>query len=169
MDLSVVRLKFEVFCLGPNGHYNIPLTEPVYSVPIYNSTSTLNLIIADMSSYRSSIHGGVKILLFCDKINAQDIAVRFFKEINGEPDWEAYGTIQYVHKQFGITFTTPEYTGPVPQTNLNDGIEVNFFYNYLVLRINFYIIFFSALFNLNKKRIKKEAKQKNSILLATIY
>lgn len=120
-------MKFEVFSLAQNEHYNKPLTEPVYSRPIYNSTSTPNLSIADMSSYCSSIHGGAKILLFCEKVNKDDIAVRFFKEISDKPVWEAYGTIQTVHKQFGIAFTTPEYTGPVPQTNLNDGIEVNWF------------------------------------------
>lgn len=110
VDLTVLRLKFEVFIRGQT-KYDIPLN-PVYSEPIYNATAYPSLSICRLSRCSCSTNGGETILLFCDKVNKDDVDVKFFEEINGVVVWEANGTIQHVHKKFGISLETPKYGGP---------------------------------------------------------
>ena len=49
--------------------------------------------------------------MFCDKINKDDVQVRFYQETNGQLVWEGFGDFQPsdVHKQYGICFRTPRY------------------------------------------------------------
>jgi len=63
----------------------------------------------DMSDNSSSVEGGKKIILLCEKITREDIKVRFFDPING---WEGWGqfSASNVHKQYGISLMTPAYT-----------------------------------------------------------
>ena len=58
------------------------------------------------------MNGGKEILLFCDKINKDDIQVRFYEEKGDTVTWEGFGDFQPsdVHKQYGICFRTPRYT-----------------------------------------------------------
>lgn len=110
IDLTVLRLKFEVFLRGQT-KYDVPLT-PVYSEPIYNATVYPSLTICRLSRCSCSTNGGETLLLFCDKVNKDDIAVRFFEEINGKIVWEAFGTSLHVHRKVGISLETPKYRGP---------------------------------------------------------
>lgn len=109
IDLNVVRLCFQTFLLKPDGRHT-PL-KPVVSEPIYDKKSKTDLIIVDVSDNSSSVAGGKKIILLCEKVVKDDIAVRFFEEIDGKPVWEAYGnfTQKNVHRQVAISFKTPPY------------------------------------------------------------
>lgn len=109
-DLSVIRLAFQVFCPGSDGRYEIPL-EPVVSDPIYDKKSNTDLIICKLSHCSGSCAGGQEIILLCEKVVKEDIAVRFFEEIDGKTVWEEYGTFiqSSVHKQVAIALKTPKY------------------------------------------------------------
>lgn len=106
----MLRLKFEVFLRGQT-KYDVPLT-PVYSEPIYNATVYPSLTICRLSHCSCSTNGGETLLLFCDKVNKEDIAVRFFEEFNGQLVWEAFGSVLHVHRKVGIALETPKYGGP---------------------------------------------------------
>lgn len=69
------------------------------------------MTIVDISANSSSVAGGKKIILLCEKVVKDDIAVRFFEEIDGKTVWEAYGyfTQKQVHRQVAISFKTPPY------------------------------------------------------------
>lgn len=45
------------------------------------------------------------------QVTKEDIEVRFFEEIDGQPVWEGLGDFQHsnVHKQVAISFRTPQY------------------------------------------------------------
>ncbi|XP_022087493.1 nuclear factor NF-kappa-B p105 subunit-like [Acanthaster planci] len=113
MDLSVVRLCFQAYLPDATGHFNQPL-QPVVSVPIYDSkapgATTLKICRMDKSS--GCVTGNEEVYLLCDKVQKEDVAVRFF-EINssGEVVWEAHGEFgpTDVHRQFAIVFKTPRY------------------------------------------------------------
>lgn len=123
IDLTAVRLKFEVYLRGPT-KYDIAL-DPVYSEPIFNATAYPSLTICKLSHCSSPTAGGQTILLFCDKVNKEDIAVIFFEEINGETKWEAPGTCLNVHRTFGISLVTPKYGG---SSYKGRPIKVNYFF-----------------------------------------
>ena len=58
--------------------------------------------------------GGKEIMLFCDKVNKDDIQVQFYTEEEGGRGgvtWKALGEFQStdVHKQYGICLRTPKY------------------------------------------------------------
>ena len=67
--------------------------------------------------------GGKEILLFCDKINKDDVQVRFYQETNGQLVWEGFGDFQPsdVHKQYGICFRTPRYKNIEVRTERVEG------------------------------------------------
>lgn len=85
--------------------------EPVVSEPIYDKKSNTLLHICKLSHCSASCAGGQEIILLCEKIAKEDIAVRFFEEIDGKTVWEDYGTFIQgnVHKQVGISLRTPKY------------------------------------------------------------
>ena len=60
-----------------------------------------DLCIAEISHYSASVEGGLKMMLFCEKISKEDIQIRFFEEQNNQIVWEDYGQFQphHVHKQ----------------------------------------------------------------------
>ena len=70
-----------------------------------------DLTICRLTETSGPVAGGKEILLFCDKINKDDVQVRFFEETNGQLVWEGFGDFQPsdVHKQYGICFRTPRY------------------------------------------------------------
>lgn len=103
----MVRLCFQVI-LEPNGldlakRY---ILEPVVSEPIINSKSGLEIF--RISSSSSTVAGGESILMFCEKVIKDDIAIRFYEESTG---WSALGEFKAVdvHRQVGIAFKTPPY------------------------------------------------------------
>ncbi|XP_058241949.1 nuclear factor NF-kappa-B p100 subunit isoform X2 [Hemibagrus wyckioides] len=111
MDLNIVRLKFTAYLKDSNGGFTRAL-KPVVSNPIYDSKSpnASNLKISRMDKSCGSVLGGDEIFLLCDKVQKDDIEIRFYEE-DDEGGWEAYGDFSPtdVHKQYAIVFKTPAY------------------------------------------------------------
>ncbi|KAJ8014429.1 hypothetical protein DPEC_G00040130 [Dallia pectoralis] len=110
MDLNIVRLKFTAYLQDSNGGFSRAL-KPVVSNPIYDSKSpnASNLKISRMDKTCGSVLGGDEIFLLCDKVQKDDIEIRFYEDEEGS--WEAYGDFSPtdVHKQYAIVFKTPPY------------------------------------------------------------
>ncbi|XP_030628252.1 uncharacterized protein LOC115810460 [Chanos chanos] len=111
MDLNIVRLKFTAYLQDSNGGFTRAL-KPVISNPIYDSKSpnASNLKISRMDKTCGSVAGGDEIFLLCDKVQKDDIEIRFYEE-NEDGVWEAFGDFSPtdVHKQYAIVFKTPAY------------------------------------------------------------
>ncbi|XP_028272683.1 nuclear factor NF-kappa-B p105 subunit [Parambassis ranga] len=112
MDLSVVRLMFTAFLPDSDGGYSRRL-EPVVSEPIYDSKApnASNLKIVRMDRTAGCVTGGEEVYLLCDKVQKDDIQVRFYEEDDSGLIWEALGDFSPtdVHRQFAIVFKTPKY------------------------------------------------------------
>ncbi|XP_004867296.1 proto-oncogene c-Rel isoform X1 [Heterocephalus glaber] len=106
-DLNVVRLCFQVFLPGEHGNLTTVLP-PVVSNPIYDNRApnTAELRICRVNKNCGSVRGGDEIFLLCDKVQKDDIEVRFVLN-----DWEAKGIFSQadVHRQVAIVFKTPPY------------------------------------------------------------
>ncbi|KAL1263066.1 hypothetical protein QQF64_005805 [Cirrhinus molitorella] len=111
MDLNIVRLKFTAYLQDSNGSFTRAL-KPVVSNPIYDSKSpnASNLKISRMDKTSGSVLGGEEVFLLCDKVQKDDIDIRFYEE-EEEGGWEAFGDFSPtdVHKQYAIVFKTPPY------------------------------------------------------------
>uniref|UniRef100_A0A3Q1HL91 RHD domain-containing protein n=1 Tax=Anabas testudineus TaxID=64144 RepID=A0A3Q1HL91_ANATE len=111
MDLNIVRLQFTAYLQDSNGGFTRAL-KPVVSNPIYDSKSpnASNLKISRMDKTCGSVLGGDEIFLLCDKVQKDDIEIRFYEE-DDEGGWEAFGDFSPtdVHKQYAIVFKTPPY------------------------------------------------------------
>ncbi|XP_032939479.1 transcription factor p65 [Catharus ustulatus] len=107
-DLAAVRLCFQVWVRGPGGLRPLP---PVLSQPIYDNRapSTAELRICRVNRNSGSCRGGDEIFLLCDKVQKEDIEVRFWAE-----GWEAKGSFAQadVHRQVAIVFRTPPFRDP---------------------------------------------------------
>ncbi|KAJ8402678.1 hypothetical protein AAFF_G00363500 [Aldrovandia affinis] len=94
-DLNVVRLCFQ----------------PIISNPIYDNRApnTAELRICRVNKNSGCVKGGDEIFLLCDKVQKDDIEVRFFTQ-----NWEAKGSFSQadVHRQVAIVFKTPAYFDP---------------------------------------------------------
>ncbi|KAL6118831.1 rela [Pungitius sinensis] len=116
-DLNSVRLCFQASFTLASGE-QIPL-EPVVSQPIYDNRApnTAELKICRVNRNSGSCKGGDEIFLLCDKVQKEDIEVRFFQD-----SWEGKGTFSQadVHRQVAIVFRTP----PYPEANLREPIRV---------------------------------------------
>ncbi|KAK5924556.1 hypothetical protein CgunFtcFv8_017161 [Champsocephalus gunnari] len=112
MDLSVVRLMFTAFLPDSDGGFTRRL-EPVVSDPIYDSKApnASNLKIVRMDRTAGCVSGGEEVYLLCDKVQKDDIQVRFYEEDDSGLIWEALGDFSPtdVHRQFAIVFKTPKY------------------------------------------------------------
>ncbi|XP_061690090.1 nuclear factor NF-kappa-B p105 subunit isoform X2 [Syngnathoides biaculeatus] len=112
MDLSVARLMFSAFLPDSDGGFSRRL-QPVVSQPIYDSKApnASNLKIVRMDRTAGCVSGGEEVYLLCDKVQKDDIQVRFFEEDDSGPTWEALGDFSPtdVHRQFAIVFKTPKY------------------------------------------------------------
>uniref|UniRef100_A0A8D2IXC3 Nuclear factor kappa B subunit 2 n=1 Tax=Varanus komodoensis TaxID=61221 RepID=A0A8D2IXC3_VARKO len=110
MDLSIVRLRFSAFLRDSNGNFSLAL-KPVISDPIHDSKSpgASNLKISRMDKTAGSVRGGDEVYLLCDKVQKDDIEVRFYED--DENGWQAFGDFSPtdVHKQYAIVFRTPPY------------------------------------------------------------
>uniref|UniRef100_A0A3Q2PW25 REL proto-onco, NF-kB subunit n=1 Tax=Fundulus heteroclitus TaxID=8078 RepID=A0A3Q2PW25_FUNHE len=119
-DLNVVRLCIQVFLQDENGHYTRPLN-PIVTNPIYDNRApnTAELRICRVNRNSGSVKGGDEIFLLCDKVQKDDIEVRFFCN-NG---WEARGSFSQadVHRQVAIVFKTPQYYN----TNITESVTVH--------------------------------------------
>ncbi|KAG1925051.1 transcription factor RelB [Pimephales promelas] len=116
-DLNAVRLCFQVSITRPNGEL-FPL-EPVVSQPIYDNRApnTAELKICRVNRNSGGCRGGDEIFLLCDKVQKEDIEVRFFRD-----SWESKGSFSQadVHRQVAIVFRTP----PYHDTNLSEPVRV---------------------------------------------
>ncbi|XP_054681625.1 nuclear factor NF-kappa-B p105 subunit isoform X2 [Grus americana] len=112
MDLSVVRLMFTAFLPDSNGSFTRKL-DPVISDAIYDSKApnASNLKIVRMDRTAGCVTGGEEIYLLCDKVQKDDIQIRFYEEDENGSVWEGFGDFSPtdVHRQFAIVFKTPKY------------------------------------------------------------
>ncbi|XP_062903032.1 nuclear factor NF-kappa-B p105 subunit [Mobula hypostoma] len=112
MDLSVVRLMFTALLPDSSCRFTRKL-EPVISDPIYDSKApnASNLRIVRMDRTAGCVIGGDEVYLLCDKVQKDDIQVRFYEEDENGGIWEAFGNFgpTDVHRQFAIVFKTPKY------------------------------------------------------------
>ncbi|NWV89860.1 NFKB1 factor, partial [Machaerirhynchus nigripectus] len=112
MDLSVVRLMFTAFLPDSNGSFTRKL-DPVISDAIYDSKApnASNLKIVRMDRTAGCVTGGEEIYLLCDKVQKDDIQIRFYEEDENGGIWEGFGDFSPtdVHRQFAIVFKTPKY------------------------------------------------------------
>ncbi|KAM4729218.1 proto-oncogene c-Rel [Anableps anableps] len=119
-DLNVVRLCIQVFLQDENGHFTRRLN-PIVTNPIYDNRApnTAELRICRVNRNSGSVKGGDEIFLLCDKVQKDDIEVRFFAS-NG---WEARGSFSQadVHRQVAIVFKTPQYYN----TNITESVTVH--------------------------------------------
>ncbi|KAI1898514.1 hypothetical protein AGOR_G00073140 [Albula goreensis] len=116
-DLNAVRLCFQASITLSAGEL-CPL-QPVVSQPIYDNRSpnTAQLKICRVNKNSGSCSGGDEIFLLCDKVQKEDIEVRFFLD-----SWEGKGSFSQadVHRQVAIVFRTPPYNDP----NLTQPVQV---------------------------------------------
>ncbi|XP_056626427.1 nuclear factor NF-kappa-B p105 subunit isoform X1 [Triplophysa dalaica] len=112
MDLSVVRLMFTALLPDSDGGFSRRL-DPVISEPIFDSKApnASNLKIVRMDRTAGCVTGGEEVYLLCDKVQKDDIQVRFYEDDDSGLTWEAYGDFSPtdVHRQFAIVFKTPKY------------------------------------------------------------
>ncbi|XP_016115864.1 transcription factor p65-like [Sinocyclocheilus grahami] len=105
-DLNAVRLCFQVSITLPSGE--LFSLEPVVSQPIYDNRApnTAELKICRVNRNSGSCRGGDEIFLLCDKVQKEDIEVRFFQD-----SWESKGSFSQadVHRQVAIVFRPPPY------------------------------------------------------------
>ncbi|XP_062912023.1 proto-oncogene c-Rel [Mobula hypostoma] len=117
-DLNVVRLCFQVFLPDEHGSFSRALP-PVVSNPIYDNRApnTAELKICRVNKNTGTVKGGDEIFLLCDKVQKDDIEVRFFTS-----KWEAKGSFSQadVHRQVAIVFRTPAYC----QSNITEPVSV---------------------------------------------
>ncbi|NXK51959.1 NFKB2 factor, partial [Chauna torquata] len=113
MDLSIVRLRFTAYLRDSSGNFTLAL-RPVISDPIHDSKSpgASNLKISRMDKTAGSVRGGDEVYLLCDKVQKDDIEVRFYED--DDNGWQAFGDFSPtdVHKQYAIVFRTPPYHKP---------------------------------------------------------
>ncbi|NXP71979.1 REL protein, partial [Ramphastos sulfuratus] len=106
-DLNVVRLCFQAFLPDEHGNYTLALP-PLISNPIYDNRApnTAELRICRVNKNCGSVKGGDEIFLLCDKVQKDDIEVRFVLD-----NWEAKGSFSQadVHRQVAIVFKTPPF------------------------------------------------------------
>ncbi|KAG9259909.1 hypothetical protein AMEX_G27540 [Astyanax mexicanus] len=116
-DLNAVRLCFQATITLANGE--LYTLEPVVSQPIYDNRApnTAELKICRVNKNSGSCNGGDEIFLLCDKVQKEDIEVRFFRDA-----WESKGSFSQadVHRQVAIVFRTPPYC----DTNITEPIQV---------------------------------------------
>nr|AGI44585.1 transcription factor Rel [Azumapecten farreri] len=112
MDLNVVRLCFQVFLPDESGKIS-RIVPPVVSLPIHDKKALNELVICRVDKSSGKAKGGDEVFLLCEKINREDIGVRFYQENEATEtvEWEDYGDFSQndIHRQYAIVFKTPPY------------------------------------------------------------
>ncbi|ESN92722.1 hypothetical protein HELRODRAFT_69490 [Helobdella robusta] len=113
IDLNSVRLCFQVFLPDANKKFT-HIVPPIVSQPIIDKKSVHDLVICRLSRQSGYAVGGDEVFLLCEKINKDDIQVRFFEETDDREVWEGNGDFapNDVHRQYAIVFKTPPYRNP---------------------------------------------------------
>ncbi|XP_060069943.1 putative transcription factor p65 homolog [Ylistrum balloti] len=113
IDLNVVRLCFQVFLPDESGKIS-RIVPPVVSLPIHDKKALNELVICRVDKSSGKAKGGDEVFLLCEKINREDIGIRFYKENDANEslvEWEDYGDFSQndIHRQYAIVFKTPPY------------------------------------------------------------
>ncbi|XP_046555158.1 putative transcription factor p65 homolog [Haliotis rubra] len=110
IDLNVVRLCFQVFLPDASGKIT-RVVPPVVSQLIHDKKSVNELTICRVDRSSGKAKGGDEIFLLCEKVNKDDIQVRFYKDTAAGCMWEEFGDFGQgdVHRQFAVVFKTPPY------------------------------------------------------------
>lgn len=107
----MLRLCFQVYIPSKNSKsFDIPL-DPIASNLIYNKKRPNELKICKLSECSATCAGGKEIILLCERIDKEDIEVRFFEQKSGKIVWEIKGDFKKtdVHKETAISFKVPAY------------------------------------------------------------
>lgn len=104
MNLHAVRLCFQVFFM--NGKQGKCSYRPIISNPIKDKKKSGRPKIQEISTTSSSVFGGDRIMIFCDKVQKDDIQIIFYEE---DSHWKHEVVPDKVHHQVGIVFKTPPY------------------------------------------------------------
>lgn len=101
LDTETVRICIQVVA-------EKELLPPVTSEPI---ELTKRLRICDANSLSSPFKGNKAMILLCEPVKGDDIAVRFYKEVKGVLAWEDFGVfdVEDVHRRCAIKFKTPPF------------------------------------------------------------
>lgn len=88
----------------------MPIT-PVVSEPIFDKRSKIEMKICNISDATAAATGGRKIMIFCGKVNRDDIGVRFIERIGNKDIWSAMADTKTVcvHHQVAIAFKVPPF------------------------------------------------------------
>lgn len=109
IDANNIRLCFQVIGLGNTDRKCIGTA---ISTPISNKKLSSILKIIDVRPRSASILGGDKVILMCDRVSYQDIAVRIYEE-NAQKQVIWAETLSeedlMVHHQHNILFKIPRY------------------------------------------------------------
>lgn len=109
IDPNIIRLCFQVFGFNNN---IVTLVGTALSDPIYNKKVGGALKIVEMTPISASVIGGEKIILLCDRVKRDDIAVRIYEE-NDRKQVTWAETLSHnellVHHQYSILFGIPQY------------------------------------------------------------
>lgn len=104
INLHAVRLCFRVIFFNQNGKPAIKCTMVTNSIKDKKKSEPPK--IHEISATTSCVSGGERIMLFCDKVQKDDIWIVFYDESS---DWNHKLTKMKVHHQYGISFRTPPY------------------------------------------------------------
>lgn len=79
---------------------------PVVSDPIYDKKAMSELVICKLSDCSCSVAGGKEIILLCEKVARDDIAVSFFEEKVAKSDgklMETFNTQMFTNKSQSLS------------------------------------------------------------------
>ncbi|XP_038107090.1 embryonic polarity protein dorsal-like [Culex quinquefasciatus] len=79
INLNAIRLCFELHVENYDGQF-VPIFPPVLSTTIYDKKASPSLVICSMSATDGPASGGKQIILLTEKVNKDDIQVRFYRE-----------------------------------------------------------------------------------------
>ncbi|XP_018557612.1 transcription factor RelB homolog isoform X2 [Lates calcarifer] len=118
LDMNAVRLCFQCELEWEDGRKDS--LSPVVSSTIYDkkATTTSQLKITCLNQYRGPCTGKTEIYMLCDKVQKDDIEIRFSRG-----SWKANGEFAQtdVHRQIAIVFKTP----PYQDQNITEEVDVN--------------------------------------------
>lgn len=103
INLDAVRLCFQVSLSNANGKR---ATYTMLTDAIKNRKKGGEPTIHEISAIKSCVSGGERIMLFCNKVQKDDIRVVFYDESS---NWKCELTAIKVHHQYGISFRTPPF------------------------------------------------------------
>ncbi|CAH0714714.1 unnamed protein product, partial [Brenthis ino] len=112
IDLNAVRLCFQVFIPDERTGKIRQSLQPVVSDVIYDKKAMSDLTIMRLSQCSDFSKGGTELILLCEKVTREDIAIVFFQKEGERVVWEEHANIVLVHKLTAIVFHTPPYRDP---------------------------------------------------------